>query len=633
MNSVNDMNNIVQDVEVEDSVQATQSTQQASQVPYPNFDHHLWGYLQPCSAALFRIDFLKVNTKYAIGRHENLNNIILPGMKISNQHCVIMWDGSEGSASVIVTDLSSNGTFINNARIGKGQSRALRDGNEIAFGTCVPQPQNGGLEDYRFIYRHMARGPPTSGFYASYDITQELGKGSFAVVMKAVCRATGKLYAVKMIQESRHVRHPGENQNQNSRRCLFEREISILENLDHPNICKLKEVFYEESGDINLVLELVEGGDLLDYILQRNGLVEEDARHITYQLCLALAHIHSKNVTHRDLKPENVLLTKDVPPMVKIADFGLAKAVDSQTMLRTMCGTPSYLAPEVVKQDQSEGYDSLVDSWSVGVIVFSMLTNSSPFIESESQKDVCTRIIARSIDWNYLKGSKVSSAAEDFIRSLLEENPKQRMTMKGALSHSWLAKHMLFLNSSSLNNDRSSMSDGLQNLHIMGSASALAIVGPMGNGIGREGSRTAPLQRRSVLLSQAQEDGESIPEPSQEMVKHVTAQDARATASISKSERKRVYSELTPLSEEEETTAVDSCNNSSTLQSELDVPYRKSTDEESWGNINVKNPTVPSPRKNSRGRANKTGETKADAPAVPPRRSGRVHAQKFARLS
>ena len=90
-------------------------------------------------------------------------------------------------------------------------------------------------------------------------------------------------------------------------------------------------------------------------------------------MCDALSYVHSMGICHRDLKPENVLLTADEPPMVKVADFGLAKVIDSMTMLRTMCGTPVYLAPEVVNQTpDNEGYDQVVDSWSVGVIVFSM---------------------------------------------------------------------------------------------------------------------------------------------------------------------------------------------------------------------------------------------------------------------
>lgn len=139
---------------------------------------------------------------------------------------------------------------------------------------------------------------------------------------------------------------------------------------------------------------------------------------------------------------QNVLLTKDNPPKVKVADFGLAKFVDSLTMLRvrflfigslcclivwqTMCGTPSYLAPEVVRQENNEGYDNVVDSWSVGVIVFSMLvlrnflltqrdsiflnrlTNASPFIEDENQRDIRTRVSERTVDWGCLRNTNAS---------------------------------------------------------------------------------------------------------------------------------------------------------------------------------------------------------------------------------
>lgn len=100
-----------------------------------------------------------------------------------------------------------------------------------------------------FVYRHTAAGPPTTGLYAHYDLSTELGKGSFATVMKAISRATGKWYAVKMIHD-KSVRSPGEQQHgPNSRKAAFAREISIMENLKHPNICELKEVFYEEDNN------------------------------------------------------------------------------------------------------------------------------------------------------------------------------------------------------------------------------------------------------------------------------------------------------------------------------------------------------------------------------------------------
>ncbi|KAJ3510201.1 hypothetical protein NMY22_g16043 [Coprinellus aureogranulatus] len=382
-----------------DELQETQQTQQSSQQTQPaesqgsqqNRDQHCWGYLQPVNGELARIDFWKTRPSYTIGRH-HANVIVLPGFKISNKHCEVEWDGVHGKDGIVVIkDHSSNGTFVNGQKVGRGHTRVIRDGNEIAFGTPAPQPQS-PKEDYRFIYRHMAAGAPTTGFYAYYDVGVELGKGSFATVMKAVNRSTGIWYAVKMIKDKTRrgssLTEGGGGGGGVIRNPTIAREIGIMEALKHPNICDLKEVFVEEdSTDINLVMELVEGGDLLEYILSRSGLTEPEAQHITYQICDALSYVHGSGVTHRDLKPENILLTKDEPPIVKIADFGLAKIVDSMTMLRTMCGTPSYLAPEVVKQERHEGYTSLVDSWSMRTrptCAFELLNVSSIGIPSEA---------------------------------------------------------------------------------------------------------------------------------------------------------------------------------------------------------------------------------------------------------
>ncbi|KAF8623401.1 hypothetical protein AX15_006393 [Amanita polypyramis BW_CC] len=506
--------------------QQTQSTQQASQQTNPSLDSHLWGYLQPCGSALTRIDFWKIHPRYTLGRNTQSNQVVLPGFKVSNNHCLIIWDGSEDmNSTVMVHDLSSNGTFIIRLKIGKGHFRILREGNEIAFGTSVPQLQNGGLEDYRFVYRHTAAGPPTEGLYAHYDISTELGKGSFATVRKAVSRATGEWYAVKMIQDNK--------KGKGVRNTSLAREITIMERLKHPNICELKEVFFQDNGDINLVLEFVDGGDLLEYIVRNNGVSEADAKHITYQMCDALSYIHAQGITHRDLKPENILLTKDKPPKVKVADFGLAKIVDSLTMLRTMCGTPSYLAPEVVKQENQEGYDNAVDSWSVGVIVFSMLTNSNPFIEDENQRDIRTRIIERRIDWGALTNAGVSLDAQNFIRSLLEENPSHRMSLTNALGHLWLSSYLPVYETLSTSHDDD-----------MSMASSLTTVETSNPHLAS--SRAMLLQRRSHLLSQAAEEGNLLPEPSEEMIARAVSQQD----SMTKGQNKRLHSELTPLPEE-----------------------------------------------------------------------------------
>ncbi|KAJ7028553.1 kinase-like domain-containing protein [Mycena alexandri] len=378
---------------------------------------------------LARRDLLKDEPDVAVGRNV-ANAFRVAGARAGNFHAVIRWNGLENAESIItIDDLSSNGTFINGEKIGKGQRRLLKDGNEVAFGAPSTSREADGLFDYRYIFRDLVSFVPKRPVYHAYDISIELGKGSFATVYKALHIASGEWVAVKVIRETK--RH-NTNPNSTAPPPASSREINIMEELQHPNICGLREVFWNPNGSIglDLVLELVTGGDLLDFILTRNGLDEPTAKHITYQLCQALAYIHGKGITHRDLKPENVLLTSDTPPIVKVADFGLAKIVDSMTMLK------------VVTQQGSSGYDSLVDSWSVGVILFSMLTNTTPFIET-SHEDLKVRIAERTIDWSQLEGVGLSAEVISFIRNLLEFDPRRRMRLSSALTHPWLEGYEL----------------------------------------------------------------------------------------------------------------------------------------------------------------------------------------------
>ncbi|KAI0630061.1 kinase-like domain-containing protein [Trametes polyzona] len=606
--NMNDAMVIVNDEAVVQTQQQTQSTQEASQHDYV-VDSHLWGYLIPCSANLRRIDFHKIRPKYQIGRNteQNKNDIILPGLKISNFHCVIEWDGDETARSAVkVTDLSSNGTFINGEKIGKNHCKVLRDGNEIAFGTCVPQPANGGLEDYRFVYRHMASGPPSRGLYRYYDLLHELGKGSFATVMKALHKEEGKWYAVKMIQANklrRGLSHASLNGEQSEDKSSnFAREINILERLQHPNICQLKEVFFE-SYSINLVLEWVPGGDLLEYILKNSGLREPEAQHLTYQICDALAYVHGQGIAHRDLKPENVLLTDDQPPMVKVADFGLAKVVDSMTMLRTMCGTPVYLAPEVVTQAPDEGYGQVVDSWSVGVIVYSMLTMSTPFGDEDMSTDVRTRVANRQVEWGLLREFNVSPEGIDFIKNLLQYDPRKRMTLADARHHPWLLEQSRQHQDTEYRRPRTASPDpaplveaSMRSVASDGMAldPQTAVVLANGNGANNgddanNGRSTPPigsqeleesqrgtasrslvarqpsrLQRRADVISHANEVGLALPGPSQEMQRRAVAEDlGENEAGPSRLNKRKAAAaldfdaSLAPMEEEEEEEAED----------------------------------------------------------------------------
>ncbi|KAK0475478.1 kinase-like domain-containing protein [Armillaria novae-zelandiae] len=357
----------------------------------PSFiDHDLWGSLQPLGAGIYRMDFLKFFTLITIGRHPQTNHFILPGQRISNNHCEILWEDK----SVVLTDLSSNGTWINGELVGKGKERILRDGNQIAFGSPIAQ----GSEDYRFTFRtHTTdlREYDRGEMYLHYDIAHELGRGGYGTVSKGMCLATGEWVAIKVITPK------------------------SFGSSGHPNICELKDTFHHEhDGALILVMELALGGDLV----------------YTY-ICDALSYLHSFGITHRDIKPENILLSGHLPPLVKLSDFGIAKIVDEHTMLRSDCGTPEYKPPE---QRQGDGYDHLVDSWAVGVILFTMLTNSMPVNLDRGDERRNEANWDPFIFWNLLMNAEVSDEVKDFTSLLLRSNPKERMTMKNAAKHAWI---------------------------------------------------------------------------------------------------------------------------------------------------------------------------------------------------
>ncbi|RPD52895.1 Pkinase-domain-containing protein [Lentinus tigrinus ALCF2SS1-7] len=428
----------------------TQPTQAATQFA-TQFDDvtdelDIWGFLLPANSNnphIERINFFKWQPKYTIGRGPGNDIRFRRCLFVSTKHCTIEWDGDETSKSaVILTDTSTNGTFIDGVRVASergARCKILTDGCEIAFGTYVGNVESRALDDYRFIFRHRACKAPAGGLDKLYDLQHMLGRGSFGTVMKALHREEGNWYAVKIMPANKlrkAVSDPSADAvTPDTIPNILKREIDIMQRLEHKNICQFKEVFYESQG-ISIVLELVKGGDLLGYLEKRRELPEPVAQRLTYQICDALAYVHGLGIAHRDLKPENILLTDDNPPVVKVADFGLAKVVDTMTALHTFCGTPVYLAPEIV--NGSEGYDHVVDSWSVGVIVWAMLTMSTPFNVNPEATDVARRVQHHAIDWNMLEDYHVSEEGKDFIRRLLEYDPKKRMTLTEAREHPWL---------------------------------------------------------------------------------------------------------------------------------------------------------------------------------------------------
>ncbi|KAH9939108.1 kinase-like domain-containing protein, partial [Epithele typhae] len=428
---------------------STQSTEPASQVSMMFIDKDIWGSLIPCNSQnphLRRIDMCHNQRKYTFGRSrkEGVNDVILPlHAKMSQTHCTIEWDGDHSKSSVIITDCnSSNGTFIGDRKLGRGESSLLKDWSQISFGPPVTNKDKDARpkEDYRYIFRHMAaiRRDPADGakegLYDLYDISHVLGKGAYATVVRALHRRERVWYAIKMFPGDRlrqaldtsMSRGIGESTTTKS----LMKEVTILQMMNHPNICGLKEAFYE-GDSISIVLELCPGGDLMSYLYKRDVLLEPEAQDMTYQICDALKYMHRLGIVHRDLKPENVLLTTEHPPIVKVSDFGLAKVLDSLSVLQTKCGTRGFAAPEVLAHG-TNGYDNVVDSWSLGVMVYFILTKKHPFADSHEEDE--------GPNWELLNDYNIVGEGEAFLRCLLEPNPTARLAPEQAIKHSWLTQ-------------------------------------------------------------------------------------------------------------------------------------------------------------------------------------------------
>jgi len=244
------------------------------------------------------------------------------------------------------------------------------------------------------------------------------------VVREATHRKTGDKVAVKVIKKQTVA---GEDIK------LLRREITNLKTLDHPNILKLYEV-YEDKDNFYLVMELVRGQELFDKIVARGQYSERDASNITRQFVSAIEYLHLRGIAHRDLKPENLLsVGQGENEVMKVADFGLSKNFSDEKM-QTSCGSPGYVAPEVL---ECESYDKAVDMWSIGVIIYILLVGYPPFY-ADNDPALFKKIIA--CDYDFGEGwDAISDQAKDLVRKLLVKDPKKRLTATGVLSHPWIA--------------------------------------------------------------------------------------------------------------------------------------------------------------------------------------------------
>merc|ERR1719183_1943237 len=214
-----------------------------------------------------------------------------------------------------------------------------------------------------------------------------------------------------------------------------EQEVTIMGKINHPGIVKLREVF-DTKHKFYMVLELMLGGELFDRIVEKEKYTENEAVGVAISVCSALQYCHDRGIVHRDLKPENLLYsTKDDDATVKIADFGLAKLLSEESlMMHTACGTPGYVAPEVLC---GGGYTEAVDMWSMGVIIYILLCGFPPFYE-ENNAALFATIKACSFDYPSPYWDVVSPEARDLINHLLVKEPSRRLNASQVLKHKWI---------------------------------------------------------------------------------------------------------------------------------------------------------------------------------------------------
>jgi len=264
-----------------------------------------------------------------------------------------------------------------------------------------------------------------------YEITNEvLGTGYFAVVKSGFNKTTREKVAIKCVDKSKVEREE-----------TLQNEIDILSKIDHDGVVRMYNIF-ETEETMFIVMELMEGGELYEEIIKRSLFSEQEASQILKQIVGALEYLHSLNVVHRDLKLENLLLKEkflpDQPIKVKIADFGLSKLY-SGSMMHTACGTPFYVAPDILMaaDDDEAGYGPPVDMWAVGVLLYILLSGRLPFSGDEDD-ELFRNILEAKIVWKSPQFDTVSEDAKDLISKLLVVDPDERYTATQVLQHQFI---------------------------------------------------------------------------------------------------------------------------------------------------------------------------------------------------
>jgi len=393
-----------------------------------------WGRLFPLSNGFEKVDLEKDVNMF--GRGTSNDFCFEPEafrknpnyQAISTKHFKLYREwSSDGTFNVFITDLSSNGTFVNGEKVGRNNTHPVKNNDEISL----------SLKKHKaYVFQNISQADEEfqslpEDLRTKYVLSRAIGRGACGEVRLAFSRGTCQKYAVKVISKKKFSVGP--------RQAALRDEVEILKRLHHPCVIRIEDV-YETDEFLYIVLELVEGGELFDRVVSVVRFEEPIAKLLFYQMLVAVKYLHEQGITHRDLKPENVLLSSEKnETVIKITDFGLSKVVGEQSLMQTLCGTPSYLAPEVLLTCGTGGYSKAVDLWSLGVILFICLAGYPPFSEEIKKYTLHEQIVKGIYSFPKEYWKTVSPQAIDLVKKLLTVDPKKRITVDEALQHPWIS--------------------------------------------------------------------------------------------------------------------------------------------------------------------------------------------------
>nr|XP_029714683.1 ovarian-specific serine/threonine-protein kinase Lok isoform X2 [Aedes albopictus] len=349
--------------------------------------------------------------------------------RISNYHFSIVKDTEDLTSPTFIEDKSRNGTFVNGNLIGTNKRMILKNDDIIA----LSHPSYKALV-FKDLTPSEAKGLPTE-IKNTYYVGRKLGSGACGVVHLIYDTKTCTPYAMKHVVKNMLAECSKPKILNDPQRVM--NEVNIMKSLEHPCVIKMHDIV-NKADSVFMVLEFMKGGDLLNRIIQNKYLPEQNAKLFFLQMCHAVKYLHAKDITHRDLKPDNILLENDdEETLLKVSDFGLSKFVQKDSVLRTLCGTPLYVAPEVLLTGGRGSYTRKVDIWSLGVVLYTMLSGTLPFSD-EYGSPASEQIKRGKFSFRHRSWKSVSPQAKKLIYEILTIDPNSRPSIDDILNSAWL---------------------------------------------------------------------------------------------------------------------------------------------------------------------------------------------------